>query len=163
MYKNGGYTIVEVAVVIAVIGILATVTLFSVRGLDVKANDRERESDATSIARQVELVYNNQTLGTPTYPGTTSVDATSTRDSIFGGKQADITRAPSQTSFSIVKATNATATTAGVLPQPTKTTYVFQPLTLAGALCSSSCSKFNLYYYQESTNTVVMIKSLKQQ
>lgn len=163
MHKSGGFTIIELTVVVTVIGILATVTIFAVRGLDVSARDRERESDATSIARQLEIIYNNQTLGSPTYPGTSSLSAANNAE-IFGGKQPDVVKAPNGSAFSLVAAgSTSPATTAGITPRPLATTYVYQPLKLDGTQCASGCSKFNLYYLKESTNTVQMIRSLKQQ
>jgi hypothetical protein len=65
--------------------------------------------------------------------------------------------------YSLVVATNAVQTTAGVLPKPLKTTYVYQPLDSAGALCTATpCRKFNIYYLSEVDNTVQKLMSKNQ-
>ena len=71
--------------------------------------------------------------------------------------------------ISLVKATNTLTTTAGILPKPSNSNdvYVYQPLTASGALCtnpsvSGDCRRFNIYYYQETDNTVQMITSKHQ-
>jgi len=165
MYKKlHGFTLVELVIVIAVIGILVPVTMFSINGLSTTAQDRERESDATSIARQLELVYTNKVIGgSATYPGTSSVTANAAGEAIFGGQTVQITKAPGSSTFDILAASNTTQTTTGVSPQPSKGKYVYQPLTALNAACSSQCGKFNLYYWSEAKKTVIMIKSMRQQ
>jgi hypothetical protein len=69
---------------------------------------------------------------------------------------------PTQT---FVPASNNVQTTAGVLPQPTKDQYVYQPLQTDGTLCTTAaqeCRKFNLYYRLETDNTVNMVTSTNQ-
>jgi len=165
--RTRGFTIVELLVVITVMAILIPVTMFSIGGLNKTSRDRERESDVSSIARQLELVYTNKTVGSsPTYPGTTSLggSATPPRESVFGGSTSEITKAPNSSGFSIVAATNTTATTSGVRPVPTPTTYVYQPIPKSGsAVCTSLCSSFNLYYLNESDSSIIMVKSQRQQ
>lgn len=59
-----------------------------------------------------------------------------------------------------VPATNSIQTTAGVLPQPTKDQYVYQPIDSSGALCHNyDCRKYNLYYRLEKDNTVYKVAS----
>lgn len=75
--------------------------------------------------------------------------------------------APGQTdpAASFIPATNAVQTTAGVLPQPTISTYVYQPLKSDGTLCSydsEECRKFNIYYRLEADDTVHMVTSKSQ-
>jgi prepilin-type N-terminal cleavage/methylation domain-containing protein len=181
MYTNErGFTIVELLTVIAVMAILIPITMFSMNGLNKQAQDRERESDATSIARQLELVYTNKlapdgtATGTPTYPGTGAIGLT-TQTKVFGGATPDITIAPGTTSFSIVKATNTSADTVNIRPIPSATSYVYQPLVYdtdsasptyrKDKLCTtaSGCGKFNLYYRNIYDNKVKMISSKRQQ
>jgi prepilin-type N-terminal cleavage/methylation domain-containing protein len=62
-----------------------------------------------------------------------------------------------------IPATNAIQTAAGVLPQPTISQYVYQPIDSLGNLCYSyDCRKFNIYYRSEIDNTVNMITSKNQ-
>jgi prepilin-type N-terminal cleavage/methylation domain-containing protein len=63
-----------------------------------------------------------------------------------------------------VAATNAAQSAAGVLPQPTTSQYVYQPIDSSGGLCTNTadCRKFNLYYRLEKDNTVQMVTSRNQ-
>jgi prepilin-type N-terminal cleavage/methylation domain-containing protein len=161
--KSRGFTLIELIVVVVVIGLLIPLTMFTMNGLTLAAQDREREGDVSAIARQLELVYTNKLVdNAPNYPGIDSLSA-SDKTAIFGGGTTGVTEAPGTNAFSIVGASNANANTTTVSPQPTITTYVYQPLTAAGDLCTSKCGKFNLYYLKKSDNTVVMVKSKRQQ
>ena len=71
--------------------------------------------------------------------------------------------------ISFLPATNNIATITGILPLPSKTNdiYVYQPLTASGSLCADplvngECRKFNIYYYQEISNSVQQITSKNQ-
>ena len=62
-----------------------------------------------------------------------------------------------------IAATNNVQSATGVLPQPTKDQYVYQPIDSDGNLCFDyDCRKFNLYYRLERDNTVYMITSKNQ-
>lgn len=48
-------------------------------------------------------------------------------------------------------------TTAGILPQPTFSQYIYQPIKSDGSVCALSdidCRKFNLFYRLETDNTI---------
>ena len=68
-------------------------------------------------------------------------------------------------SLTFIPATNNVQTISGVLPQPTISQYVYQPIQSDGTLCtleSQECRKFNLYYRLESDNTIYMLTSRNQ-
>lgn len=166
--KLRGFTIVELLIVIGVMAILIPITMFGINGLSVKAGDRERESDATSIARQLELVYTNKMIGSsPSYPGSNALSTTATppRQTVFGGTSNEVTKAPGGTGFDIAIATGLTTTReTNISPRPTESSYTYQPIKVGTtAVCTSQCSSFNLYYLRKSDNTVIMIKSQRQQ
>ncbi len=56
--KNGGFTLVELLVVITIIGILATVAMVSLNSARVKARDARRMADVRQIALALEFCYN---------------------------------------------------------------------------------------------------------
>jgi len=53
-FKNRGFTIVELLIVIVVIGILATLVITTYNGIQEKARDTKRKTDINAIQGQVE-------------------------------------------------------------------------------------------------------------
>ena len=65
--NKSGFTIVELAVVIFVIAILATITLVSYSGVQAKSRDTRRITDVENIEKAMELYYSDhQSYPTPT-------------------------------------------------------------------------------------------------
>ena len=63
--KDGGFTIVELLVVIVVIGILAAITIVSYSGITARASTQQNKSNASSVLSAAMVVYAN----TGFYPG----------------------------------------------------------------------------------------------
>jgi prepilin-type N-terminal cleavage/methylation domain-containing protein len=167
MYRRG-FTIVELIIVITIMGILLILGVVNLRGSQTGARDSERRADVASIATHLELYYNNGNyelslspgsyISTTTVSGTNATILSSLRDLdpkslVSPGHNDDL-------SYSTVKPATCsgvcTQTTAGVTPQPTIDTYVYQPLQSDGTLCtnvSQGCRKFNIYYKLESATT----------
>jgi prepilin-type N-terminal cleavage/methylation domain-containing protein len=70
--KDGGFTIVELLVVIVVIGILAAITIVSYSGITARATTQSNKSNASSIASAAMVVYAN----TGAYPVPTATSST---------------------------------------------------------------------------------------
>jgi len=60
MPKRGGFTLVELLIVIAVIGILTTIGLVSFGSSQIKSRDAKRKADLRQIANAMELYYNDK-------------------------------------------------------------------------------------------------------
>jgi len=67
--KGKGFTLIEVLVVIAIIGILATVALMSFTGTRAKARDSKRKADLHQVQTALGVFYDTR----GTYPTSTSV------------------------------------------------------------------------------------------
>lgn len=67
-HRSGGFTIVELLIVIVVIGILAAIVIVAYNGIQDRARDAQRKSDIASVQKKIEL-YNAQN---EEYPKTTN-------------------------------------------------------------------------------------------
>jgi prepilin-type N-terminal cleavage/methylation domain-containing protein len=170
--KRRGFTIIELIIVIAIMGILLVLAVVNLRGTQVNARDEQRKANVEAIAQNLEVFYRSGTDGSTAvgeYPPTTLI-----------GIETDILRdldtksliSPNYSTSAFVAATNATETAIGVTPSPdvtpgTDDRYIYQPMKTndGGAtwtLCTSSvdeCRRFNLYYFDETDAAVVKVES----
>lgn len=166
--KRSGFTLMELIIVIAIMGILLVLGVVNLRGSQVSSRDAERKSDIEALSSHLETYYTSGSDGSTTlgtYPPTTLTPSVATyylRDIDMKSMMAPGITSPDLT---FIVATNNIQTTAGVLPQPTINQYVYQPLKSDGNLCTDGgdeCVKYNLYYRLEANNTVTMLTSRKQ-
>ena len=54
---SGGFTIVELLIVIVVIGILAAITIVAYNSIQTRARDNVRKADIANLAKGIELYY----------------------------------------------------------------------------------------------------------
>lgn len=151
-----GFTLVELIVAIAVMGILFTIGTISLTNSQVDARDKERQSDIENLVRAIESYY---TANNGSYPITTAMNTETSLIATLAGISSGSYRAPGiTTGSSVIAATNALATPADVLAQPTTSQYSYQPIASDGSLCNATtkeCRSFSLYYREERSNTVV--------
>ncbi|MES2630501.1 MAG: prepilin-type N-terminal cleavage/methylation domain-containing protein [Patescibacteria group bacterium] len=183
--QRRGFTVVEIIITIAIMGILLTLAVVNLSSSQISARDSERKTEVESIAIHLESYYssdfedgNVSGVDAPkmtggTYPGTAYLSSP-TFEKILPELSKNAVRAPGvseSSAKSFVVASNNIQTTAGIVPKPSSTNdvYVYQPITGAGALCSDpitiqpdSCRKFNIYYYQESDGSTQMVMSKHQ-
>jgi prepilin-type N-terminal cleavage/methylation domain-containing protein len=173
MYRRG-FTIVELIITITIMGILLVLGVVNLRGTQANARDDERKTDIEAIAVQLESYYTSGNDASTTfgrYPSTGIIgnERVTLRDIdpkslATPGAPVDANNIPIS---SLVAATGVAQiqTTAGVTPQPTINTYVYQPVQADGTLCTTGaqeCRKFNLYYMLETDSTVYMVTSKNQ-
>lgn len=167
--NHRGFSIVELMVVITVLATLLVLGTVNLRGSQDNATDAERKTDIESIGFHLEAFYKSGTDGSTTigrYPSTALVVDSTSITQMLRDIDPKSFRAPGvETGTSLVEATNDTQTTAGVMPQPTTSQYVYQPIQNNGALCTletQECRKFNLYFRLATDNTVYMVTSKNQ-
>jgi prepilin-type N-terminal cleavage/methylation domain-containing protein len=162
-----GFTIVELLIVIAIMGVLLVLGVVNLRGTQISARDKERSTDIESIGLNLENFYKSGTDGSTSvgrYPSTALIG---TEETMLRDVDTDILSVPGASSSSLVAATNNLQSVATIAPLPASTNdkYVYQPLQPDGSLCineTQDCRKFNLYYWVESTPAVATITSKNQ-
>lgn len=142
-------------VMIAVISILAVITLDTSSYFLIRSRDSERASDMTIISHKLERYYRiNADVHGLSYPPST----TSATDLARIIDDEEATMAPKSDGNSLV-----VATTSG--PQtPTPEQYIYQARNLDGSICDTlPCVRYTLYYWSEVGNSVKTVESLRQQ
>jgi prepilin-type N-terminal cleavage/methylation domain-containing protein len=163
MKQRAGFTIVEIVITLTIMAILVSLAAVNLRSSVLQANDQERITDIQNIMTYQDSYYerNNNT-----YFPTTSASSSAQIETWYTNIDRDNLRTPGVVApnYSLVVATNNTQTTAGVRPIPLKTTYVYQPLDSAGALCTAvpNCRKFNIFYLSDVDSTVQKMSSKNQ-
>ncbi len=170
-----GFTVVEMIITVTIMGILLLLAVVNVNTSQVKARDDERKADVAAIAANLEAFFNTGTDGTTSfgrYPSSALADSESSIKTALRDADMKSFLAPGETevALSFVASTNtgtspSIQTTAGVLPQPTISQYVYQPIKTDGSICApgnTDCRKFNIFYRLESDNTVYKITSKNQ-
>lgn len=166
MRYRAGFTIVELLITLTIMVILITLATVNLMDSLTHGRDVERETDVQNIIVFQENMYiRNSGAYFPTPATRTGVAGFYTNINMNNLRAPDFTG--SSTDTSLVAATNTTQTTSGVRPIPTTATYVYQPLTSTGALCTSAappwqCRKFNIYYMKETDGSIVMLSSKNQ-
>ena len=72
IFFNQGFTLIEILVVIAIIGILATISIVSLNGARNKAYDAQIKSDLSQFRTAMELAYETGIYTGATFAGVSS-------------------------------------------------------------------------------------------
>lgn len=150
--QQKGFTIVELLIVIAVIGILAALVLNTFVGVQRRARDTERQTDINAIATQLEVYYNEEGH----YPTLANLqDATPDTgwiDTNLPGLDLNATIAPNDTPAaggnSLVNDTTPDADAYGYVPAPADCDNV-----------TTNCTSFTLYWPEEDNANAAQSKA----
>jgi type II secretion system protein G len=88
MKKQAGFTLMELIVVMAILGLLATVGLASFRSSQLKSRDAKRKSDLEQVQRALEM-YHNDYGGYPQSNNSGQIMISSAPISWRGGEMKD--------------------------------------------------------------------------
>ncbi len=169
--KRRGFTITELLIIIAVLGILLTLGAVNLRGAQASARDEERRGDIESISIHLENFYTSGSDDLPggNYPSTAFIgEGEESIRSVLRDIHPNSLRAPGVASpdISLVAASNNNSTNPeAIVPYPSVDEYVYQPLKSDGSLCTlvtDACRKFNIYYFLESATSVQFVTSRNQ-
>jgi prepilin-type N-terminal cleavage/methylation domain-containing protein len=149
---QSGFTIIELLIVIAIIGILAGLVLNNFQGAQAKSRDVQRKTRINSIYSKLEEYYNNNggypdgTLSTTVLPG---IDAAALTDASGGAIQYDFVTAASATTHTVAKGSG------------TEFNYAAYSCTNAGAQATvgATCQKYVLRSYMEKDTGNLYSKS----
>lgn len=151
--KESGFTIIELLIVIAIIGILATLVLTNFQGAQAKGRDTVRKNDINSLYQKLEEYYNEN--GSYINEAITTANASTLFPGIDEGAVTDEDGKLIQTVFT----DNATTPTAIVVDNTSAdpTIGAEYELALYGAGCADGntgnlCVKYELAAYQETTD-----------
>lgn len=142
--KENGFTIIELLIVIAIIGILATLVLTNFRGAQAKGRDTVRQTSINSIYQKLEEYYNDNGQ----YPGEALTAA------LFPGIDADALSDPDNNAIAVAIKQNATMDTdpytAGTKPAGAQFSYYGYDCTADVVGVGETCAKYVLYGWSEA-------------
>jgi prepilin-type N-terminal cleavage/methylation domain-containing protein len=149
--KESGFTIIELLIVIAIIGILATLVLTNFQGAQAKGRDTVRKNDINSLYQKLEEYYNEE--GSYINEAITVANASTLFPGIDSGAVTDEDGKLIQTVFT----DSATTPTAIAVDNTSTSTTIGEEYELAlyGAGCADGnttnlCIKYTLAAYQET-------------
>lgn len=137
--RNQGFTIVELLIVIVVIGILALLVITTYSGIQQKARNSKRQTDAQSLQTQLEAFYSQNGY----YPSLTDMNS-----SVWLG-----TNMKSLDQNALIDPSNPTQSKT-LLAAPAAKSYAYAVTDSSGNSCESTdtnCAKYTLTATYEGT------------
>lgn len=163
-----GFTIVELLIVVAVMGVLLVLGVVNLRGTQLSSRDSERAADIAAIANSLESYYNLGGSSSSSYGYYPSTSMIGQETSYLPDLDTKAMIAPGKTTIAstMFAATSSNQTDSGIRPLPNNSTvfYVYQPIAADGSICTGTteCVKFNLFYQRELDSVVIKVSSRHQ-
>ena len=154
MQRSKGFTLVELIVVIAILGVLTTIAVFNYLNVQRQARDDQRTTDASTIAESLEQFF-AKNGEYPSVGEMTNTDGNAVK-TLLGLNSLDGLVAPSAGAGT----TNSWKTGTPSLTNP----FVYSsndtsPSCLTGTAATDSCTDYVLKYWSEQNNTFVTLPS----
>jgi len=171
MHKRHGFTAVELAIVIVIMGILLTVGIISFRGMQATSRDKEREADVQAIATLLESIYPQEIKTVPgiggaivkkagSYPSRAVFDfETGTPRKYYNLVFENLTRGADCAPDANCNPPSSLITSTNLTPTPTVSQYIYVPSQPGGIGCGDvdeECRRFKIYYKLESGEVKVL-------
>lgn len=153
--RSGGFTMVEILVVIAVIGILATITFMGFGRYQADTRDNARSSQATIIAEALEKYY-DQNGEYPSCSAMTAAGSTLTTSTLSGlDQKVLLTPQSASGDTNSIKCSDVTSSSSDIFG------YVGDGSSncTSGTGTTAACLEWTLKYKQEGTGNIISIQS----
>jgi general secretion pathway protein G len=128
--KQGGFTIVELLIVIVVIGILATLVIVTFTGIQQRARNTKRQTDINAIASHIEAYFADNAK----YPTLTDLNSSTFRSANLKGLDPEALKDPKGSAQTLVAT-------------PAASSYAYAVTDDSGNACDNSttdCTKYTL-------------------
>lgn len=146
--KSTGFTLVELVIVIAVIGILATLAILGFSNIQSDTRDQERNSSVTILSEALEKYYDTH----GEYPSCTVMTGSAAAVRTALGVDTDVLKAPNNSTANSVVCTDITAST-------TNDVYAYVGDGSAACNTGAACPLYTLKYKDEATGEIKSLKS----
>ncbi|HTJ73182.1 MAG TPA: prepilin-type N-terminal cleavage/methylation domain-containing protein [Verrucomicrobiae bacterium] len=150
--NKDGFTLVELAIVIVIIAVLASVTIFTYAKVQVNARDSARASSVASISEALERYYRKN----GEYPSCAQITQSGSQVStLLGGLDPTILVTPTASSSTTNSISGCTDLTAG------SGTDVYAYVGDGSTACSTgtACSSYTLEYRKEADGTIISVQA----
>jgi prepilin-type N-terminal cleavage/methylation domain-containing protein len=146
--KSDGFTLIELAIVIVIIAVLAAITIFTYAKVQVNARDSTRSSRATAIGEALEKYYGKY----GEYPSCSQMTQSGSQVASLLGIDQSILVTPtasSSTTNSIAGCSNLTAGTGSDV-------YAYVGDGTSACSTGTACASYTLQYRQEATGGIII-------
>lgn len=147
----------ELIIVVAVIGILASIVLVSYSGIQASGRDTQRDSDMLAVKSQLEVFFNDN----GSYP--TALTMTNSNASTIAGGSGILQGLSADALVNPLAANSTTNSFAAIATgNPPNDVYWYQSYDSDGnTVCGTTpCAKFKLMYTKESDGVTVTLSSI---